>query len=67
MQPVGTIMEGGKLSSRGIPPSIVENVIRHGAVSSGNMTGTVVRTFGNVRVVTNTQGTRVITVMKIGN
>lgn len=67
MQPVGTIIQGGNLGSRGIPPTVIENAIKHGVISSGNTPGTVVRTFDNVRVVTNLQGTHVITVMKIGH
>lgn len=52
---------------RGVPPSVVENVIKMGTVEAGNTPGTVVRTFENVRVVTNSEGTRVITVIKTGH
>jgi RHS repeat-associated protein len=67
MQPVGTIMKGSTSFSRGIPPSAVENAIRFGKVTPGNTATEVVRTFENVRVITNPQGTRVISVIKIGN
>ncbi|MEM7382784.1 MAG: DUF4258 domain-containing protein [Bacteroidota bacterium] len=67
MQPVGTIIKGDKLFSRGIPPSAIENAIKFGKVSPGKTAAEVVRTFENVRVVTNPQGTRVITVIKLGN
>ena len=67
MQPVGTIMKGSASFSRGIPPSAVENAIRFGKVTPGNTAAEVVRTFENVRVVTNPQGTRVISVIKIGH
>jgi hypothetical protein len=64
MQPVGTIMQGNTSFSRGIPPSVVENVIKYGSVTPGNTAGEVIRTFENVRVITNYQGNRVITVIK---
>ena len=67
MQPVGTIIQDGTMFSRGVPPSVVENAIRFGTVTPGNTAGVVVRTFENVKVVTNTAGTRVITVIKTGN
>jgi RHS repeat-associated protein len=67
MQPVGTIMKGTTSFSRGIPPSVVENAIKFGKVTPGNTAAEVVRTFENVRVITNPQGTRVISVIKIGN
>jgi hypothetical protein len=66
MQPVGTIMKGTTSFSRGIPPSVVENVIKYGTVTPGNTALEVVRTFQNVRVITNPAGTRVISVIKIG-
>jgi RHS repeat-associated protein len=66
MQPVGTIMDGTKLFSRGIPPSVVENAIKYGTVTQGKTTAEVVRTFENVRVITNPAGTKVITVYKLG-
>ena len=67
MQPVGTVFDGVKLGSRGIPPSAVENAIKYGNVTPGRTINEVVRTFENVQVVTNPQGTRVITVVKLGH
>jgi hypothetical protein len=67
MQPVGTVFDGVKLGSRGIPPSVVENAIKYGNVTPGRTINEVVRTFENVQVVTNPQGTRVITVVKLGH
>ena len=64
MQPVGTIIQNGVMESRGLPVSVIENAIKFGKVSPGNTSAEVVRTFENVRVVTNPAGTRVITVMK---
>jgi hypothetical protein len=64
MQPVGTIIRNGVMESRGVPVSVVENAIKFGKVTPGNTAAEVVRTFDNVRVVTNPAGTRVITVMK---
>ena len=66
MQPVGTIMKGTELFSREVPLSVVENAIKFGKVTPGNTALEVVRTFENVRVITNPQGTRVITVIKTG-
>jgi len=66
MQPVGTIMKGSEMSSRGVPPSVVENVIKFGTVTPGRTSAEVVRTFENVRVITNPEGTKVITVYKTG-
>jgi hypothetical protein len=67
MQPVGTIMKGTTIYSRGIPPSVVENAIKSGKITPGNTAAEVVRTFDNVRVITNPAGSRVISVFKIGN
>ena len=67
MQPVGTIMKGATSYSRGIPPSVVENAVKFGKITPGNTAAEVVRTFDNVRVITNPAGTRVISVIKIGN
>jgi hypothetical protein len=67
MQPVGTIIKDGAMFSRGVPPSAVENAVRLGKVTPGNTAAEVVRTFENVRVITNPAGTRVISVIKIGN
>jgi RHS repeat-associated protein len=65
MQPVGTIMKGATSYSRGISPSVVENAVKFGKVTPGNTAAEVVRTFDNVRVITNPAGTRVISVFKI--
>lgn len=67
MQPVGTIIQGNVLFSRGIPPSVVENAVRYGRATPGRTINEVVHTFENVRVVTNVEGTRVITVIKLGH
>jgi hypothetical protein len=67
MQPVGTIMKGKTSFSRGVPPSAVENAIKYGKVTRGNTASEVVRTFGNIQVVTNPGGTRVISVIKLGH
>jgi hypothetical protein len=67
MQPVGTIMKVATSFSRGIPPSVVENAIKFGKITPGNTAAEVVRIFDNVRVITNPAGTRVISVIKIGN
>lgn len=50
-----------------MPSQVVENAIKFGKMSPGNTAAEVVRTFENVRVVTNPAGTRVITVIKKGN
>jgi hypothetical protein len=60
-------MKGATSYSRGIPPSVVENAIKFGKVTPGNTAAEVVRTFENVRVITNPAGTRVISVFKVGN
>jgi hypothetical protein len=62
MQPMGTIIKGKELYSRGLPPSVIENAIKNGTVSAGNTLDEVVRTFENVKVVTNPSGNKVITV-----
>jgi hypothetical protein len=67
MQPVGTIMKGSEIVSRGIPVSAVENSIKYGTVTNGNTDAEVVRTFENVRVITNPEGTRVFSVIKLGH
>lgn len=67
MQPVGTIMKGKTSFSRGVPPSAVENAIKYGKVTRGNTASEVVRTFGNIQVVTNPGGTRVVSVIKLGH
>lgn len=69
MQPVGTIMNGVSSFSRGVPPSVVENAItiKYGTKSAGNSAAEVVHIFENVKVVTNRQGSRVISVIKLGH
>ena len=67
MSPVGLIQKGTDVVSRGVPPSVVENAVKFGKVSPGNSTAEVVRTYENIRVITNPEGTRVITVYKTGN
>ncbi len=66
MAPKGLIQKGTEIVSRGVPTSVVENAIRYGKVSPGNTSAEVVRTYENVKVVTNPEGTRVITVIKTG-
>jgi RHS repeat-associated protein len=66
MSPVGLIQQGTHLSSRGVPPSVVENAIRYGTKAPGNVGGRVVHNYENVRVVTNTSGDFVFTVIKTG-
>jgi len=66
MAPRGLVQKGTEMISRGVPPSVVENAIQHGAKSAGNQPGTVVHTFENVRVVTNAAANRVITVITTG-
>ncbi len=67
MSPVGLIQKGTDVVSRGVPPSVVENAIKFGKVSPGNSAAEVVRTYDNVRVITNPEGTRVISVIKTGH
>jgi RHS repeat-associated protein len=64
MQPVGTILKGNEVYSRGVPPSVVENAIKYGKITPGNTAAEVVRTFENITVVTDIEGKRVITVIK---
>lgn len=66
MAPRGMIQKGTEMVSRGVPPSVVENAIKFGSKSSGNMSGVIVHTFENIRVVTNSEATRVITVITTG-
>ena len=67
MQPVGTVFKNGAPFSRGVPPSAVANAVKHGTVAPGNSASEVVRTFENVRVITNPAGPRVISVIKTGD
>jgi hypothetical protein len=66
MAPKGLIQQGTEMYSRGVPPSVVENAIKHGTTSAGNLPGTVVHIFENVRVITNQAGNRVISVITTG-
>ena len=66
MSPRGLIQKGTEMVSRGVPPSVVENVIKFGSKSPGNTASEIVHTFENVRVVTNPEATRVITVITTG-
>ena len=50
-----------------MPTSEVENANKFGKVTPGNTPTEVIRTFEKVRVITNVQGTRVISVIKTGN
>jgi RHS repeat-associated protein len=52
---------------RGVPPSVVENAIQYGSKALGNKPDTVVHTFENVTVVTNSAANKVITVIKTGH
>jgi len=67
MQPVGTIIRGTEMFSRGIPPSAVHHAIKYGKVTAGNSVTEIVRTFENVRVITNPTGTKVFSVIKLGH
>jgi hypothetical protein len=67
MSPRGLIQSGTEIVSRGVPPSAVENAINFGSKSMGNTPGEIVHIFENVRVVTNAEGTRVITVITTRN
>ena len=52
--------------SRGIPPLVVENVIKMGEKLPGNTANEIIHIFENVRVVTTADGKRVITVITTG-
>lgn len=67
MSPVGLIQKGTEIVSRGVPTSVVENAIKYGIVSPGNSAAEVIRTYENVQIVTNPEGTRVISVIKTGH
>ena len=66
MSPRGLIQKGTEIVSRGVPPSAVENAIKFGIKSPGNTSTEMVHIFANVRVVTNAEGTKVITVITTG-
>jgi len=52
--------------SRGIPPSVIENAINFGKKIPGNTSEEIVHIFENIRVVTNSNATKVITVISVG-
>jgi len=66
MAPRGLIHDGTEMVSRGVPPSVVENALKFGSKSQGNTSNEIVHTFENVRVVTNKEGSRIITVITTG-
>ena len=66
MAPRGLIQSGTEVISRGVPPSVVENAINFGSKTLGNTPQEIVHAFENVRVVTNLDATRVITVITTG-
>ena len=66
MAPRGLLQNGTELVSRGVPPSVVENAIKFGVKSPGNTVNEIIHTFENVRVVTDLEATRVITVITVG-
>ena len=66
MSPRGLIHKGTEIVSRGVPPSVVENAIKFGTKVSVNTSNEIVHIFENVRVVTNPEATRVITVITTG-
>ncbi len=66
MSPRGLIHKGTEMVSRGVPPSVVENALKFGTKVHGNTSNEIVHIFENVRVVTNPEGTRVITVITTG-
>jgi hypothetical protein len=66
MSPRGLIHKGTEMVSRGVPPSVVENALKFGTKVPGNTSSEIVHIFENVRVVTNPEGTRVITVITTG-
>lgn len=66
MSPRGLIQRGTEMVSRGIPPSVVENAIKYGIKSAGNTPSEVIHVFENIRVVTNHDSTRIITVITTG-
>lgn len=66
MAPRGLIQKGTEMISRGVPPSVVENAINFGTKTMGNTSQEVVHIYENVRVVTNKEATKVITVITTG-
>ena len=66
MPPRGLIQSGTEVISRGVPPSVLENAINFGSKTLGNTPHEIIHTFENVRVVTNLDATKVITVITTG-
>jgi hypothetical protein len=66
MSPRGLIQRGTEIISRGVPPSVVENAIKFGTKIPGNTSNEIVHVFENVKVVTNSDKNRVITVITTG-
>lgn len=66
MSPRGLIQRGTEIISRGIPPSVVENAIKFGTKITGNTANEIVHVFDNVKVVTNADSSRVITLITAG-
>ena len=66
MAPRGLIQKGTEIVSRGVPTSVVENAIEFGTKTMGNTPQEIIHTFENVRVITNSDATRIITVITIG-
>jgi RHS repeat-associated protein len=65
MAPRGLIQSGNEIVSRGIPTSVVENAIEFGVKKIGP-SSEIIHIFENVRVVTDSEVTRVITVISTG-
>ncbi|MBM3208644.1 MAG: hypothetical protein FJZ57_08650 [Chlamydiae bacterium] len=63
MSPRGLIQRGTEIISRGVPPSVIENAIKFGIKIPGNTNNEIVHVFENVKVVTNPEMNRVITVI----
>lgn len=66
MAPRGLIQSGTEVVSRGVPPSVVENAINFGTKKIGNTPQEIVHIFENIRVVTNLDSNKVITVIIAG-
>jgi RHS repeat-associated protein len=66
MSPRGLIQKGTEIVSRGVPPSVIENAIKFGTKTAGSTPNEIIHIFENVRVVTNLEATRVITVITTG-
>lgn len=58
-----------RMQERGFTPSVIENAIRNGEVTAGNRPNTSVftDTVNNIRVITNTETGRVITIIPGSN